>query len=394
MIHRTSLGTWIGFAVAATVIGCVATRSTDAALAPQTGDMLVFIGTYTGAKSKGIYVARMNSQTGRLSSPVLAAETASPSFLALHPNGRFLYAVGELGRFDGKPSGALSAFAIASDTGRLTLLNQQSSGGTHPCHLIVDSGGRHVLTANYGSGSAAVLPIRPDGRLGEATAVVQHKGSSVHPQRQQGPHAHGIYLDAANRFAVVPDLGLDKVMIYRFEAGQGALIENEPDYAAVAPGAGPRHFAFHPAGRFGYVINELRSTVTGFAYEADRGALRELQSVSTLPEGFTGQSTTAEVAVDPAGRFLYGSNRGHDSIAVFAIDAQTGRLTFVERTLTQGKTPRNFAIDPTGGWLLAANQNSDSIVTFRIDPESGRLREMGHQVEVGAPVCVVFLRLP
>jgi len=367
--------------------------SKAAALARAPRQYLVYVGTYTGAKSKGIYAYRFDSATGALSPLGLAAETPQPSFLAIAPNRRFLYAANEIGDFGGKKSGAVSAFAINPATGQLTLLNQAASGGPGPCHLVVDRAGKNVLVANYAGGSIEVLPIQPDGRLGAATAFVQHQGASVNPQRQAGPHAHSINLDAANRFAFVADLGLDKVLVYRFDAAQGTLAPNEPPAAALKPGAGPRHFAFHPSGRFAYVINELQSTVTAFSYDASRGALSELQTISTLPEGFAGNNSTAEVQVHPSGKFLYGSNRGHDSIAVFAIDPGKGTLALVEHQATRGKTPRNFGLDPTGAWLLAANQGSDTIVVFGIDRATGRLRPTGQVVEVGAPVCIKFVRV-
>ena len=360
---------------------------------PADRNVLVYIGTYTGAKSKGIYVSRLDPAAGRLTPPEVAAEVISPSFLAIHPNRRFLYAVNEVGNFAGKRSGAVSAFSINPDTGKLTPLNQQPSGGDGPCHLVVDSTGKALLVANYGGGSVSAFPIQADGRLGEATAFIQHQGSSVNRQRQEGPHAHGIYLDAANRFAFVPDLGLDKVLIYRFDAAKGSLAANDPASASIQPGSGPRHFAFHPKGRYAYVINEILCTLTAFSYEPQRGALKELQTLSTLPDQETLKPSysTAEVEVHPSGKFVYGSNRGHDSIVVYAIDDKTGKLTRVENQPTQGKIPRSFGIDPAGAYLLAANQSSDNVVVFRIDPATGRLQATGNVIEVGAPVCEKFV---
>jgi 6-phosphogluconolactonase len=372
------------------VVGTVATSALS--LAREASPTLVYVGTYTGAKSKGIYLFALDPHTGALTPRGLAAETVSPSFLALHPRGRFLYAANEVGSFAGKPGGAVSAFAIDAASGKLALLNQQSSGGGGPCHLVVDRAGRNVLVANYGGGSVAVLPVGKDGALGALSATMQHAGSSVNPQRQKEPHAHSINLDPANRFALAADLGLDKVLIYRFDPRKGTLQPNDPPFASLKPGAGPRHFAFHPKGRYAYVINELDSTITAFAYDKKRGVLDRLQSVSTLPTGFAQASYTAEVQVHPSGKFLYGSNRGHDSIAVFAIDSKTGKLRPVEQEPTQGKTPRNFGIDPSGSFLLAANQNSDTIVVFRIDPQSGALAPTGQTVETPVPVCVKFLR--
>jgi len=376
-------------------LSCCIARLSPAARAGQPGarsqDLIVFLGTYTHGDSRGIYRCRLDLGTGRLESLDLAAETVNPSFLALHPSGRFLYAVGEIANFEGGKTGAVSAFQVEPKTGELASLNQQPSRGKGPCHLTVDRTGRNVLVANYGSGSVACLPIRDDGRLGEATSFVQHEGSSVNPRRQQGPHAHVVEVDAANRFAFVADLGLDKILVYRFDADRGQLAPNDPPWAAVAPGAGPRHLAFHPSSRFAYVINELDSTVTAFGYDARRGALEPLETVPTLPKAFTGKSTTAEIVVHPSGRFLYGSNRGHDSLVIFAVDARTGKLRYVGHEPTQGKAPRNFAIDPTGRYLLAANQNTDNVVVFRIDANTGKLHATGHSLEVPVPVCVVMM---
>ena len=287
-----------------------------------TKSTLVYIGTYTGAKSKGIYVSRLDLSTGTLSAPVLAAESANPSFLAVHPARDFLYAVNEIGTYEGKPAGSVSAFAINRETGALSALNRQSSMGGGPAHLTVDHGGRNVLVANYGGGSVAVLPIGPDGALKPATAFIQHTGSSVNPARQKQPYAHSVNVDSSDRFAYVADLGIDKVMIYRLDAAKGTLAASEPPFAATQPGSGPRHLALHPQGRFAYVINELQNSVTAFARDPERGGLTSLETISTLPpeEKPLPNYSTAEVLVHPSGRFLYGSNRGHDSIAVFSID--------------------------------------------------------------------------
>jgi 6-phosphogluconolactonase len=355
-------------------------------------EALVYVGTYTKA-SKGIYAWRLNTATGQLQPLGLAAETTNPTFLAVHPSRRFLYAVSEVSSFQGQKSGAVSAFAIDPKSGKLSFLNQAPSRGAGPCHLTVDSRGRNLLVANYGSGSMAVLSISDDGRLREASDFVQHHGSSLDPKRQQGPHAHSVNLSPDNRFAIVADLGLDQVLVYRFNPAYSALGANEPPFAKVNPGAGPRHFAFHPSGKFAYVINELQSTVTAFTWAADAGTLSEIQTISALPKDFAGESYCAEVQVHPGGRFLYGSNRGHDSIAVFAIDEAKGTLTPVEHVSTQGKWPRHFGIDPSGTLLLAANQNSDNITVFRIDAKTGRLQATGQSLEAGSPVCVKFVPL-
>ncbi len=365
---------------------------TPGALAEST-ESLVYVGTYTGPKSKGIHAFRFHAKDGRAEAPFLAAETAHPTFLALAPNKRFLYAVGELGTFQGKKAGGVSAFSIDRATGRLDLLNQVSSGGPGPCHLMVDATGKWVLVANYGGGSVALLPIQGNGALGEAVSFHQHQGSSVNTQRQEGPHAHGVTLDAANRVAIVPDLGLDRLMIYRLDAAEGRLTAHDPPHAAVQPGSGPRHLAFAPGGKHAYGINELSSTITVYAFESAKGSLAEVQTVSTLPEGFDGNNWTAEIEVHPTGKFVYGSNRGHDSIAVFTRDLQRGTLERVANVPTLGKVPRNFAIDPGGAWLWAANQGSDNLVLFRIDPERGLLQPAGVTVDVGAPVCVQYVPL-
>jgi 6-phosphogluconolactonase len=356
--------------------------------------LLVYIGAYTQGSSKGIYLTHLDLNRGTLQPVTLAAEVANPSFLAVPPQGMFLYAVNELSEFAGKSGGAVSAFAIEPSDGKLTLLNQQStrSGGT--CHLAIDRHGKNVVVANYGGGSVSCLPIKADGRLGEVACLMQHNGSSINRRRQEAAHAHGISLDAANRFVFVPDLGLDRVMIYRWDETGGRLTANDPAFVATARGAGPRHFAFHPSGRFAYVINELNSTLTAYSYDADHGALHPLQNISTLPVRFHGSNTCAEVQVHPSGKFVYGSNRGHDSIAIFAVDGQTGKLRFVGHESTRGKEPRNFAIDPSGRYLLAANQNSDSVVVFRIDVGTGKLHATGSTVHVAAPVCVTMLSVP
>jgi 6-phosphogluconolactonase len=383
---------FICFAAACVLLSIVALAQTGAPSANS--DVLVYFGTYTTPKSKGIYVSRLDLASGSLSAPVLAAEATSPSFLAVHPSRPFLYAVNEVSTFDGKPAGSVSAFAIDRVSGALTALNQQPSGGGGPAHLSVDRSGRSVLVANYGGGSVAVLPIDGDGRLKPATAFVQHTGSSVNPQRQKQPHAHAINVDPANRFAYVPDLGLDKVMIYRFDAGKGSLEAGNPPFASVPPGSGPRHIAVHPNGRFAYVINEMTCTISVFGVNGTTGALQELDAISTLPAGqaVAAGFSTAEIMVHPSGRFLYGSNRGHDTIAAFAIDPASGKLTAIDHTPTEGRTPRGFGIDPTGAYLLVGNQRSDSVVMFRVDTKTGRLTSTGQKIEVGAPVSVEFVR--
>jgi 6-phosphogluconolactonase len=360
------------------------------ARAAAKGKFLVYVGCGGAKQTAGIYAYRFDSASNQFTALGRAAVADNPSFLAVGPTRGLLYAVNETSDFGGRSSGALSAFSIAPATGQLTLLNDVSSGGAGPCHLAVDKTGKYVAVANYEGGSLATFPILPDGRLGPASAFVQHKGASINPQRQEGPHVHSVYFSPDNRLAVSADLGLDEVFVYRFDASKGTLSPNNPAFAMTAAGAGPRHFVFHPNGKFGYVVNEINSTVTAFAYDAHTGALDIIQTVSSLPEDFKGDSAAAEIAIEPTGKFLYASNRGHDSIAVFAINSKKGALTSVGFVPTLGKTPRNFAIDPTGAYLFAANSGSDNVVEFRIDHSNGLLTPTGRVLEAPAPLCVVF----
>ena len=353
---------------------------------------LIYVGTYTGAKSKGIHAFRFNQATGALTPVGLVAETPSPSWLVLHPSGRSLYAANEVDNVDADKSGSVSAFRIDRATGALSAVNTQPSRGAHPCHLTVDRAGTHLLVANYTGGTLTVLPLERDGSLGTPTQVVRHKGSSINTDRQSSPHAHSIDLDADNRFAISADLGADRLFVYRYDAMGGGLSAGLQPAIAAAPGAGPRHFAFHPNGRFGFAINELSSTVTSYGWDDERGALKTLATISTLPRRFRGNNSTAEIRVHPNGRFVYGSNRGHDSIAVYQVGAASGNLTLVEHESTRGKTPRNFTIDPTGAWLIAANQDTDTLAVFRISDRNGALTPVGPLVKVGSPVSVVFVR--
>src|SRR5580658_593624 len=354
---------------------------------------LFYVGTYTDHGSKGIYAYRFDSASGESTSLGLAAESANPSFLAIASSGQFLYAVNEISQFNGQPTGAVSAFAIQPKTAKLALLNQVPSRGEGPAHIALDRSGKHALVSNYDRGSIAVFPVLADGRLGEATAFVQHKGSSVNKQRQEGPHAHAAVFSPDNRFVVVADLGLDQLLVYRFDAAQGTL-GSDPQIVRAVPGAGPRHLVFGATGRYLYVINELQSTVVAYAYDAANGALSEVQIVSALPKGFPRTSEAAEIEMHSSGKFLFASNRGDDSIAVFAINPKDGTLTSVEIDSTGGKTPRNFVLDPTGAWLLAANQDSDDIVVFRVDPSTGHLTRSGPELHVPSPVCVRFVPQP
>ncbi|MFA6289376.1 MAG: lactonase family protein [Opitutaceae bacterium] len=354
-------------------------------------ELLVYIGTYTKTTSKGIYVGRLDLETGRLGELTLAGESVNPSFVALSPDRRYLYAVSEGAGslFAGKPSGMVNAFAIDAKTGLLSLINHAASGGKGPCHLTVAPDGKAVFVANYSGGTVAMLPVLAGGGLGEPTSVIQHEGHSVHPTRQKQPYAHSINLSPDGRFAYAADLGTDKLYTCRVDSAAGTL--TPASETTLAPGSGPRHLALHPDNHHAYLINELANTITVLARDPATGTMTALQTVPTLPDGFTGSSTTAEVAVHPSGRFVYGSNRGHDSIAVFGVDAATGKLTLIEDVSTQGKNPRNFSIDPTGRWLIAANQDSDNLVIFAIDQKNGRLTPTGQTITVGIPVCVKFL---
>jgi 6-phosphogluconolactonase len=358
--------------------------------AERAGELLVYVGTYTTGKSEGIYLYRFDLSSGQLKHVATTSRVVNPSFLTLAPSRRYLYAVNEVQEFAGKKSGAISAFAIDQTTGELRLLNQQPSLGADPCYVDVDAGGQFVLIANYTGGNVTVFPVQGDGSLGESTDMKQGRGSSVNRERQEGPHAHCIVLDPTNRFAYSCDLGTDKIMIFRFDARNGKLLPGDTPWVQVKPGTGPRHLAFHPSGKYVFVLNELHSTVTVFTRDPKKGSLKELQTLNTLPKDFTGTNTSADIHVSLDGRFVYCSNRGHDSIAIFAIDPRNGTLVSVGHESTRGMTPRNFAIDPTGAFLLVANQKSDNIVVFRLDQKTGRLSSTGQTAEVPSPVCLKF----
>ena len=365
------------------------------ASAADKGKYLFYVGTYTeeGSKSKGIYAYRYDAATGDVTPLGLAADTTNPSFVALHPNGQFLYAVNEVQKFGGPNSGGVSAFSIDRNTGKLTFLNEVASRGADPCYITVDKSGKYVMVANYTSGNIAVFPIGNDGKLGESSSFVQHSGKGPNHDRQEGPHAHSIDLSPDNRFAFVDDLGIDELRVYKYDATKGTLTPNVPPFVQLDAGAGPRHFALHPSGKFAYVIAEMHSSVTAFSADLSAGTFHSLQTISTLPKGFTERNDDAEIAVHPSGKFLYASNRGHDSIAVFAIDGAKGTLTLVEHALTGGKEPRSFEIDPTGTLLFAENQKSDNVAIFRIDAKTGRLTPTGKVLEVASPVCLKFVKV-
>jgi 6-phosphogluconolactonase len=378
----------------AVLLAAFAAVTVSICAADMARDAYVYIGTYTGQKSKGIYAFHMNLETGELHPVGLVGEISSPSFLAIHPSRRFLYAVNEVDKFEGKNSGAVTGFAIDSASGKLTTLNSKGSGGSGPCYVSIDKAGKFALVANYGSGSVESLPIEANGNLGEPVSIIQHKGSSVDKSRQEGPHAHSINLDAQNHFAIAADLGLDELIVYKFDQKTGALSPNDPPFASIKPGSGPRHFAFHPNGKFAYSNNEMLSSVTRLTWDAKRGILKPVDYISTLPTDFTGKdNSTAEVQVHRSGKFVYCSNRGHNSIAIFSVDQATGKLSHVANESTQGKTPRNFGIDPTGKFLIAANQDSDSLVVFKINQETGALQPTGAKLDAPSPVCVKFLTI-
>ena len=363
-------------------------------------EFLMFVGTYTRrdstgrSKSEGIYAFRFDTADASLTPVSTTTGIENPSFLAVDPSQRFLYAVSELEEKDGKPAGSVTAFRIHRSDGTLEFLNEQPTHGKSPAHLSVDHSGRNVLFVSYGSGNIGVLPIKEDGSLDAVSDLIQHEGSSVNPQRQGEPHPHSIYLSPNNRFALVPDLGIDKVMIYTFNASQGKLTpNNNQPWARIKSGAGPRHLAFHPNNKFVYVCNELDSTVTGFAFDHEQGTLHEIQTLSTLPEDFRDKIYCADIHVHPKGKTVYVSNRGHDSIAVFDCDPNSGKLTLSDLTSTRGNFPRNFALDPTGTYLIAANQNSDDIFRYSINSKNGKLTPLEGRLEVPTPVCIKFVAL-
>ena len=362
-----------------------------ATLNAQAQKYLMYVGTYTDkTNSKGIYAFRYDAAAGHFEPLGLAAESKNPSFLAGSSDGKFLYAVNELSEFEGKKSGAVSAFRVDASTGKLGFLNEVASRGADPCYIAFDKSGHYLLVANYSGGNVAVFPVDPEGKVKEAAGCAQHAGSGENKERQEGPHAHWIETTADNRYALAADLGSDELIVYRFDEKSGALTANDTPFAKVAGGSGPRHAAFSRDGKFVYLLNEMKGTVIVFRF--DRGNLTEVQNISSLPKDFSGNNDAAELVMHPSGKFLYASNRGEDAIVVFRVDQSKGTLEVVEHAPTQGKTPRSFAIDPTGKLLLAANQNSNNIVIFRIDASTGRLTSTGQKLDAASPVCVVFVK--
>ena len=386
-IKITAIGT-LGLTLADSIFG-------QTSLNKNKQEMLVYIGTYTSGKSKseGIYIYKLDPDSGELKPYLTVKNVVEPSYLTIDKDRKYLYAVNETVEFEGAKSGAVSAFSINQKTGDLTFLNKQASLGGAPCFITVSENEKFVLVANYVGGNVAVFPIENSGKLGASIDLKQHSGSGANKERQESAHAHSINLDAKNHFGYLCDLGLDTVYIYKFDNKTGKLTPNVSQIAyQTKPGAGPRHFAFHKNEKFAFLINELDSTITSLAFDEKRGTLAEIQTVKTLPETYTGKNNTcADVHISPNGKFLYGSNRGHDSIVVYKIDEKTGKLEYVEHTSTDGKTPRNFTISPNGKFLLAANQNSDSVVVFRVDEESGKLTPTGFTAKIPSPVCLQLI---
>lgn len=353
--------------------------------------MITYIGTTGEGPGKGISIASFDIHTGVLSQPKLDVEDVFPEFFLIHPSGKFLYVTNASSQFQGNPTGGITVYAVDKSTGHLTKLNSRSSGGPVPCYLNFDSEGKHVVVSNYQGGSVICYAINSDGSLGKQTAFIQHEGTGIIPDRQDKPYAHSIQIDPGNRFALAADLGTDKMMVYRF-ASDGSMTPHSPPFASLKPGSGPRHFTFSGDARFVYVLNELGNTITVFAWDGDKGNLTELQMIGTLPQGFAEATKTAEIRIHPTGRFLYATNRGHNSIAVYSIDSKTGLLSLIEIVDAHGNFPRYFEFDPTGRWLVVTCRFSDSISVFAIDQETGKLTLHGEPLKTPAPFCIRFLR--
>jgi len=354
----------------------------------------VYLGTTAENDRCGIYMATLDLHTGTLSSPVRVSQSVRPGFIEIHPDGKYLYATDAGGNFSGNMTGAVSAYRIQEEDGSLIDLNTQSSGGAGPCHVSIGPRGKYLLVANYRGGSCAMLPIQSNGSLAASSSLHKHSGSSIHPARQTEAHTHSIICDPLGHFALTADLGLDQILIYRMDALAGHLTPSDPAFIQTPPGSGPRHLTFSPCGKFVYACMELNNTVIVYGYDVKRGTLEELQNLSTLPDDFKGENTTSEILTSQDGRFLYVGNRGHNSIAIFKIDPQTGLLSPDGYESTRGDHPRNFNIDPTGHFLLVANANSDNLVVFEIDPESGQLKFNGCEVNVPRATCIRFLAIP
>lgn len=358
-------------------------------------DQVALLGTYTGnaaTDSRGIYAVKLDGETGALSAPELVAELSNPEFLALHPNGQILYALTQVKTPEGKNTGAVTAFALDPATLKLTPLNTESTGRGQLCHIAVDATGRQVIVTAYGDPYVASFPIAADGRIGKVASVITHTGPlGPKSDRQDTAHAHSFTVSPDNRLAFAADLGLDRVFTYRLDPEHGRLAPHDPAFTAMPPGAGPRHTKFSPDGKHFYILSELAGTVTACRYDAARGVMTPFQTLSTLPTDYLGRHAASEIRVHPSGRFVYAANRIHDSIAVFARDADTGALTLVEHVPTGGDQPRNFNLTPDGAWLLCANQGTDNLIVFKVDAATGRLASTGRTTKVPKCVCVLFL---
>ena len=384
-LHRNLITLLAGFSLVSFAL--VAAGQARAAESAKPGSVLVYIGTYTGKKSQGIYVSHLDPATGAMSAPELAGEMINPSWVRIHPSRKFLYAAGEGGQRGG--GGAVAGFSIGAD-GKLTAINTQPANGSGPCHLAIDQTGKTIVVSNYGDGSVASLLIGADGQLAASAWVDRHPTLD----EKQKPHAHCTEFDPTNQFALTCDAGIDRIYVYRLNAATGQLTPNDPPFATTTADTHPRHLTFSADGKFCYDIDEHSLSVTAFSFDAKLGVLHPIQSIPTLPKDFDGTGgSTAEIIMHPSGKFLYGSNRGHDSIVAYSIDAQSGKLTLVGHTPTEGKTPRGFGVDPTGRWLIAGNQGSDSVVQFKIDQSTGALTPTGTKFELGAPVCFKFLEV-
>jgi 6-phosphogluconolactonase len=369
-------------------LGTQAAQLTPAMAADSSSQSLVYFGTVTGPKSKGIHAYRFDSSKAQVESLGMVAEIVKPSWLVEHPNHKYLYATSDLGN---DVVGFLYSYKIDARTGSLTLMNKVPAGGGGPTHLAVDKAGKVLLSANFGGGQVAAFQLNEDGAIGKQTALMQHTGKGI-TSRQQSPHAHGVTISADGRYVLAADLGVDKVFSYRLDVQQGTLAPNDPPSATQPPGFGPRHIVFHPNGQFAYLVNEIESAVTAFAYDSAKGGLKPIQTISTLPEYFVyGAKSAAEVWIDPAGRFLYMLNRSDDTVVVFAIDPQKGTLQPVQRIATQGKFPWHFIADPSGQYLFVANRDSDNVTLFKIDSGTGKLAPTGQSFSVPSPICVTFV---
>lgn len=374
----------MGAVAALAVVFMSATHTSGAPQAPSQSDYFVYVGVY----GKGVYAYRFHPSGAKLDELGMVGPVVNPSFIVTDPDDKYLFAVSEV---EGKQNGGVASFAIDRGTGKLQPLNSVSSAGVAPCHLVVDQTGKMLIVANYGTGGVSSFAIEPDGRIGNMGSLMTAEGSSVNRERQEGPHAHEVVLSADNRLAYVPDLGLDQIRIYNLDPAQAKLTPHNPPFVKVDPGIGPRHIVFSSDGKYAYVVSELKSFVAVFSRNAADGTMREIQKVSTLPEGFTGDNAPAEILMDRAGKFLYASNRGPGTIAVFAVDPVNGTLRQVQIASTGGTFPRGIEFDPTGHYMFAGDQKADQFVLFRVDPNNGQLTLTGQVFNVPSPVSFLFV---